>query len=199
MITHIGGGIRANGDEFPYFKVIINAIHEAGGSIARNWVQSANHKVTQKIENDEDVDWGGAVRENDYAMNIADLYIAETTAYRLYHGYELAQALQKGIPVLLVSRTSFRPYAISGVKNKLLTMKTYETTEELADIVKKFITAHEMAPEDRYVQTPVDYKLAGYLHGASRAQNKTKGEVLRELALLGLELQKITERNKKSR
>lgn len=199
MIVHIGGGIRASGEEFPYFKVIINTIHKTGGAIARNWVETSNHKVERNAQKDDEVVWDEVVLENDYGLAKADLYIAETTAYRLYHGYELAQALQKGIPVLLVSRTSFRPYAISGVKNKLLTMKTYGTTEELADIVKKFITAHEMAPEDRYVQTPVDYKLAGYLHDASRAQNKTKGEVLRELAQLGLELQKITEHNKKSR
>ncbi len=142
------------------------------------------------------MDWAYAVRENEYAVARADLYIAETTTYRLYHGYELSLALQKGIPVLLVSRKSFRQYAISGVKNKLLTMKTYKDRKELAEIVREFIAANQMASEDLTVQTPIDRVLLTYLDDMASAAGKTKGEALYELAKLGMQVQKITAEKK---
>ena len=104
MLVHIGGGIRAADKEFIDFKIIIDTLHGIGSAIARNWIEASNY-ATQKGVTDEEIDWEYAAHENERAIQMADLYIAEVTAYRLYHGYELALALQKGIPALLVSRT----------------------------------------------------------------------------------------------
>ena len=83
MIIHLGGGVRANDYELKYFKTIIDEINHNCGQIVHNWIQSANHKVTSELQKDNEVDWNDAVREKSYAMAKADLYIAETTAYRL--------------------------------------------------------------------------------------------------------------------
>lgn len=187
MIIHLGGGIRASGEDLPYFRNIVDIIQQHGDIVARNWIELSHHSADVKNVKDDQVVWRETFKQNEDALNRADIFIAEVSTYRLYSGYELAVALQQHKPILLVSRKSFKQFAISGIDNKLLTMKEYSTESELTKIVKSFLEVNSIPPSDKEVSISLDLRLYSYLREASKNTDKTDGELLRDLARRGLE------------
>jgi len=187
MIVHIGGGARAIGDDLPFFRTIIDTIQAKGCYVARNWIEITNHNVTVRAIEDQDVDWVDIADQNEEALRRADAYIADTTAYRLFNGYELAKALEQGKPVLLVSRKSFKQFAISGVQNDLLTMKEYSTEEELRQIVAEFLAKNTIPEDAKEVSVPLDLQLHSYISEQHTKKGTPKSDILNELAKRGLQ------------
>ena len=186
MIVHIGGGARALGDDLPYLRKIIDIVREEGDEISRNWIEITNHNVTVKDIKPEQVDWEDIASQNKLALARADVYVADVTAYRLSNGYELAQALQQNKPVLLVSRKSFKQFAISGVHDELLTMREYATSEELGKIVREFLGKNRIPSDEKTVEVSLDLELYKYLKQQETNTDRATSDILYELAKRGL-------------
>lgn len=185
MIIHLGGGRRGTGDDLPYFRAIISTVNGRGDTIANNWVEASNHRFVTKHIQDDEMDWDEVVTRNTESMELADVYIAEVTTYRLYHGYELMNMLQQKKPVLLVARKSFKQFAISGVHHNLLTMKNYETESDLEAIVNNFLDKYSQITE-KSVTIPMDPRIISFLEESEKRSSKSRREILLDLINQGI-------------
>ncbi len=181
MIVHITGGVMADEEIAPYLRKIIAATHEVGAQVAENWVETSHSRTTRGIT-PADMEWGSIVEQRTNSISRADAVIIEVTDYRLFHGFEMMLALEQNKPVLLVSRKSFKEFAISGYKNDDLSMKEYATLDELDAIVRKFIKENDIRKEDLTLKATVNKRLYRRLEKMSRDMGKTKSEILVDLA-----------------
>jgi hypothetical protein len=189
MLVHLGGGIRATGEDLPFFRNVVDSIREHGDVIAHNWIEVSHHNAEVKLQEDDEVDWREIFKDHEAALKQADVFIAEVSTYRLFHGYELAKAMQQGKPALLVSRKPFAQFAISGMEDDSVWMKEYETSEELKKIVFDFLEENTVSLTDRDITIPVDLRLHRYIVEACKKSGKTQAEVVRDLVQLQLKEQ----------
>lgn len=181
MIVHIGGGARNIGEDLPYLRRIIGIIREHGGHVARNWIEVTAHNVQIKAIKDSDVNWQEIARQNREALEISDLYIAEVTSYRLSAGYEMSQAMQLGIPVLLLSRKPFRERAICGIQHDLFVMKDYSSLDDLERHVSEFIKTNIAPASELNRMIALTPRLYAYVKEQMQKTDETEDDVLLRL------------------
>lgn len=117
----------------------------------------------------------------------ADVVIVEGTHNRFSQGYQMANALQAGKPVLLLYRPA-PARSFSGLNHKLLTKCEYTTVEELDAIVQKFLRDFTPKKLELEVKIARNSKLQRYLEGQAERMGKTEDQILLDLATIGLKV-----------
>lgn len=192
MLVHLGAWSEEPGNALAQLDSIVEVLHENNIGIARNWVGQYQYRTSKEVL-DNQMDWRYAEDENEASLARADAYIAEVTSYRLYHGYELANALSQNKPVLLLANKPFKQFAISGVDNRLLHLYEYKSMQDLQSAVVDFINKVNVPRDRKEVTVPVSQELYHYLADKSRRSHKTDGELIQDLAEDGLKYRKLIE------
>lgn len=180
MIVYLTGSSWQLKEDLEYLRTATRAIEDNGGVLARDWVETAFNRAKSKKER-ATVDWGEVIDGAIKAISRADLVIVEATSYRFSQGYQVAIALQQKKPVLVISRIPYENKSILGIKNKLLTLKRYETKLELKDVIGNFMKDNTISTKDLRFNFFIDRKIYNYLRSVSYETGKNKSEIIRDL------------------
>jgi hypothetical protein len=177
MIVFLTGSSWQQHEDLPFLRQATKTIQEHGGVLARDWIETTFERSAKGGK----IDWGKAMQGTLDAITRADVLIIEATSYRFSQGYQTAVALQQKKPVLIVSRVPFAGRSISGIKNKLLTLAQYSTTEELDKIIKKFMRDNSISTKDLRFNFFIDRQIYNYLRSVAYETGKNKSEIIRDL------------------
>jgi len=178
MIIHLTGSAQNIEKDMPFYRRMIQIIHENDGILARDWIETAYHGRNKKGSSD-DVE---AVSEADLeAIGRSDIVIIDITHHGFAQGFQAATSINQKKPLLLISRTPIKKHAISGYKSKLLTTAEYKTEEDLDKIIKQFIIDNTIATKDLRFNMFIDRPIYNYLRSVSFESGKNKSEIIREL------------------
>lgn len=191
MIVHLGGSSGMVGEDLDFMRRIMQTSYENGATIAYDWVDSTYNKLNRLNGKNEDADWDYIVDMNLNAIRRSEAVIIECSSYSLFQGYQIAVALQQKKPVLVVTRSSIKGRAISGIRDKLLSIKEYKTEEELDAIVKQFIHENTISTKDLRFNMFIDRRIYNYLREESYQTGKNRSEIIRDL------LEREIDRNEK--
>lgn len=183
MVINFIGSIRNLDENLPYFRKIIETIHDQGHVLARDWIGIVTATGDPKsYRESEKIDWTDVHNENVAALKRSDIVIVEATAYSFQQGFFTSLALQNKKPTLVIVRgedITKRP--VGGFKYKLLTKASYNTEEELEKIVKKFIRANTISTKDLRFNFFIDRSIYNYLREISHETGQNKSEIIRKL------------------
>jgi len=177
---HISGSGMHLNEDMPYIQTIVRAVYENKGSVTRYWFEAIRTRHELGIS-DEEADWGVIHQENDDVITQSDLVIVETTRDYFYQGYQAYVAAQRKKPTLVVTRSPIKGRFISGITSKYITLKTYQTEDELAAIVTKFIKANTIPTKDLRFNFIIDRQIYRYLREKSYETGRNKSEIIREI------------------
>jgi len=184
MIVHVivsNNGIK---ESLPYLQSAVEAIHDSGAVLSRDWIGAAKRHVEKSSEpdlSDTISDWNQFHQENLDSLSRADIVLADVTSYTFPDGFYTLYALEHKKPVLLVTRNDIRTCLLAGIQHKLLTTSHYDTKEDLKKIVTKFIKANTIATKDLRFNFFIDRQIYSYLREVSYETGKNKSEIIREL------------------
>jgi hypothetical protein len=182
MIVQIIGNAKNLPEDLPFYHNILEAIHDDGAVIARDWISAAQNRIDKGIiRDDTKVEWDDVHKENSEAISRADIVIIEATNYGFQEGFYTSQALQQKKPVLLLTREDTRGRLMHGIKNKLFSIQHYDTGEDIAKIVGKFIKSNTVSTKDLRFNFFIDRHIYNYLREVSYETGKNKSEIIREL------------------
>lgn len=182
MIVQIIGNAKNLEEDLPFYHTITEVIHDHGAVIARDWISAAQNRLNKGIVRDDTkVEWSDVHKENSEAISRSDIVIIEATNYGFQEGFYVSQALNQKKPVLIVTRENVRGRLVYGIKHKLLAVHHYDTQEELAKIVSKFVKDNTIATKDLRFNFFIDRQIYSYLREASYETGKNKSEIIREL------------------
>lgn len=180
MTVYLGGGSRHLDEDMPFYRKIMDVVHRNAHVLVYDWVNPAfSHR--NEIDYSE-FDWKGILQNNLEAIARADLVVIEGTWYGFAEGYFTMVALQQKKPVLCVMRnTELEGRIVSGITDKLFTLKSYSSEQELEKIVDKFIHENTLTSRDLRFNFFIDNEIYNHLRWASFKTGKTKAEIIREL------------------
>jgi hypothetical protein len=182
MIIQIIGSAQNLSDDLPFYHSVLEAIHDAGAVVARDWISAAQNRIDKSIVRDDTkIDWDDIHRENSEAITRSDIVIIEATNFGFQEGFYTSQALQQKKPVLLLTRNNIRGLLIHGIKNKLLTTQHYDSHDDINKIVGKFIKSNTISTKDLRFNFFIDRHIYSYLREVSYETGKNKSEIIREL------------------
>lgn len=182
MIIQIIGSAKNLAKDLPFYHKVLEAIHDDGAVIARDWISAAQNRMDKNIVRDDTkVDWNDVHKENSEAITRSDIVIIEATNYGFQEGFYMSQALQQKKPVLLLTRNNVRGLLVHGIKNKILTIQQYSTHDDLKKAVSKFIRTNTISTKDLRFNFFIDRHIYNYLREVSYETGKNKSEIIREL------------------
>lgn len=120
------------------------------------------------------------------AIERADVVIVESTFKSFGSGFQVAMALQKKKPTLLLvnKRNVVNESKISqGISDPLFLRKEYAGREDLHKIVTDFIEDHTYKTKDLRFNFVLDPPLYNHIRWKSFKTKKTKAEIVRELLI----------------
>lgn len=158
----------------------MQAVYDANAVVFRDWLDAArNHAKEQGTGISSD--WEAILNDNLEAIKRSDLIIIEATQNRFSQGFQAFVAAQHKKPTLIVTRSEVKNHFISGVDNKLISVKRYATNNELQGIVTKFIQQHSIPEKDLRFNMILDRRIYKYLRDTSYETGKNKSQIVREL------------------
>lgn len=191
MIIHFGGPSFGIEKRIKLYRGIINLIHELDHNIAHDWIEPAYHKAL-KSQNDSQShlipNWEAVCAMLEDSINRCDIAIiyAAPESY-MGVGYQIALALQKNKPVLVIrEKEDITTIFITGVRNPLLTL-IESSADTLEDNIKSFITQNDVNLKDLRFNFVIDRQIHNYLKWLSYDSGKTKAEIVRDLIMEDLE------------
>ena len=136
MRIYFSGAIAGGRDNLPVYRHIVARLKSLGHSVPTEHVADPN------VLDDERVVAPRAVYERDVAwINESQAMIADISTPSLGVGYEIACALQRGVPTLCVYREGlFVSKMITGNPSPHLTIATYRDTAELDRHIDTFLS-----------------------------------------------------------
>lgn len=176
MRIHLTGSSSHLDADLTYLRAIVKAVHEAGGSIVHNWVEMAYYRSKSKNGYDNS-EWSDIVSNNIDAISRADALIIEGSNYGFFQGFQASFAMQRRCPVLFLSRHDYGDRAISGISSPLLTVKTYETEAEVAQIIANFFTLNV----SRNIELEIDERNYTFLRGEALLSGKSESDIVNDL------------------
>lgn len=187
MNVHIAGSRYEIIENIENLRRIIDAVHEEGHSLDRDWIEPTYQSVKQGKEV-PDLDWTLIYQESLEAIHRADVVIADSTIPSFSVGFQVATALQMKKPVLILNKDGVKnspfPSGIAvGVSYKSFTEDT------LKPVVKDFLHENDIQLKDMRFNFFIDRPIYNYLRWAAHKTGKTKAEILRELVLREIEKQ----------
>lgn len=183
MIAHLVGSSSDMDADFQYLNAIVKAVRESNASLIRNWVDTANHRMTEGSTPYTPEEWEDIMSENEAALASADVVIVEATHNRFSQGYQLASALHTGKPTLLLYRGD-EPRSFIGLSSELLEKAHYETQEDLNKVISKFISEHRAESAKRHIEYKMSPLAQKRLEAMSAKTGKTSDQILNDLVEL---------------
>jgi hypothetical protein len=137
MQIYFCGAIMGGRDHLPAYR------HIVGHLLSRGHIVPTVHVADPEVLNRESALSAREVFQRDEAwIRQADAMIAEISTPSLGVGYEIARGLQRGIPVLCLYRSDLTvSKMISGNTSPHLEVKTYDSPDELALLMDRFLAA----------------------------------------------------------
>lgn len=178
MIVHLAASLRNPEADTEYLRAIIEVIHDKGGALTFNWLETA---LARHKDIASSMDSKRYVETNLEAIKRSDVVVVELTYYSFSQGFLIAAALQHKKPVLVVSRTSFSGEMVTGIVDSLFQYKEYSTKEELEQLVNTFINKNTIHTKDLRFNMFLTRQIFKYLEDTSRETGKNKSEIIREL------------------
>jgi hypothetical protein len=182
MVIDFIGSTRNFENDLPYYKKIIEVIHDKGSVLARDWIGVVTTAGEARSYRQKDVEWADVHNENVEALKRSDIVIIEATAYSFQQGFFTAYSLQRKKPTLVLIREGdLAKHPLSGFKDKLLTVSSYRSHDDLENIIKKFIRANTISTKDLRFNFFIDRSIYNYLRELSYETGKNKSEIIRKL------------------
>lgn len=192
MVVHIVSSYREHNEtDLRFLRCIKAAISSNESTLSRDWIDL----VTNKVKNDTlfDEDWSSVIADNAESLRRSDVCIIEATNYGFYDGYQFSQALDLGLPVLIVGRINLKKWAVSGISSPQITLETYETEEQLSSIIGDFLKQQQNNRME--VSVAADSIVYSYIKDLGERSHKTDGELLADLAKDGIKYRRLLERD----
>lgn len=182
MIIYFSGSTRALQKDIGVYRKILFIIHALGHNLHNDWLETAWLRASGKAQKEWDIE--AIVQNAAISIESSELFIAEVSDVSTFGvGYEVAYALQKKKPVLLLAREEDVPNSYAtGVKNELITFKKY-APEDLNKIIEDFIKEHTLKKKDLRFNFVIDRQIYNHLRWRAYKSSKTKAEVVRDLLL----------------
>ncbi len=179
---HISGTGMHLDEDTPYLKCIVRAIFKNGCTVTRYWFEMIRTRHELGLS-DDDNDWETIHQENEDTISKSDLVIVDATHDYFYQGYQALVSAQRKKPTLVVTRSPIKGRFISGIASKYITLKTYQTEDELEALVTKFIKANTIPAKDLRFNFIIDRQIHRYLRDKSYETGRNKSEIIREILL----------------
>lgn len=179
-MVHVTGSARHFDEDLEYLQAIVNAVYANHATVFREWLGAAASRKKQH-QPDDAVDWATILDDNVDAIKKSDLVIVEASQARFSQGFQAYIAAQYKKPTLVVTRSEVKERFISGVGNKLITLKRYSTVAELEEIIAKFIKHNTIPEKDLRFNMILDRRIYKYLRDTSYETGKNKSQIVREL------------------
>lgn len=177
MIIHLTGSSRHLDEDLPILQKIAQLVEQNDCKLANNWLTEAQSRVNDPTATDWQAIMAGVLED----VSRADIIIVEGTHYSFMQGYQTAIALMQKKPVLLLSRNPFTSRSVVGLKNRLLTLETYQSTEDLQKIVSNFIRANTISTKDLRFNMFIDRPIYNHLRNLAYETGKNRSEIIRDL------------------
>lgn len=176
-------------EEIKYFRIIVEAIHKRGHSLAKDWLEPGYLRYTHK-QPDEVIDWSASCRANIEAIPPCDVVIAEISTKSFGVGYQVGLAVSQKKPTLLLRREGVSKEAFLGGLDNSYVYKAEYTTKNIDQIIGDFLEKDEDEAKDIRFNLLIDKKLNNYLKQNALKSGRTKAEIIRDL--LSKELDRST-------
>lgn len=179
-MVHVTGSARYFDEDLEYLQAIVRTVYANHATVFREWLGAAASRQKQNPPFDS-VDWASILNDNVDAIKKSDLVIVEASQARFSQGFQAYIAAQYKKPTLIVTRSETKERFISGVGNKLITLKRYSTIAELEEIITKFIKQNTIPEKDLRFNMILDRRIYKYLRDTSYETGKNKSQIVREL------------------
>ncbi len=187
MIIHLTSSRTSVVKDIATLRQIIAIIHKLGHVLARDWVEPQYHISTTR--NAPEMPTAQVYKQSMDAIDRADLIIVEGSEKSFGCGLQVATALQKKKPTLLLiekSRAKNQSAIAEGLSDPIFTRKIYDK-QEIEHIVAEFIKDNTVSTKDLRFNFVIDRQLYNHIRWKSFRARKTKAEVVRELLLRDME------------
>lgn len=181
MIVHFTTASESVVDNIRVMRKIISIIHETGHVLSRDWIEPFYILAEKRVE--------GLSPEQTYRLNVdavdrADVLIVEGSRYSFSSGFQIALALQKKKPTLLLINKTYNNegYMSKGINDPCLKRVEY-SDNNLAREIKHFIVDNTISIKDLRFNFVIDRKIYHHLNKRSYESGRTKAEILRDLLL----------------
>jgi hypothetical protein len=169
-------------NDLPYLQKIMEVIYKNHALLARDWLGAAIARK-KKTPDVEKVDWVHIVNESLDAIRRADVIIAEVTFSDFNQGLQTYIAAQYKKPTLVLTRSEIEGHFISGINDKYLTVKHYDTMEDIESLVSDFIAKNAIPPRDLRFNMFLDRHIYKFLRDMSYETGVNKSEIVRQTLL----------------
>jgi len=178
MIVHLIASIQDSRKDTDYLRRIVEVIHDQGGVLAHNWLESA---VNHPKENTCNSDWEPRAETSLEALKRSDIVIIDLTHYTFSQGFMVAAAIECKKPILAISRESIKSTLAGGIEDSLFNYKKYSTTDELTSAVRSFILQNTIHTKDLRFNMFLTRRTSRYLDDTSRETSRSRSEIIREI------------------
>ncbi len=164
---------------FPIYKQICEIIVSLGHELTRDWIDEA----LQNQETKNKVDFDKLYADIITSIINADVAIVEGTVKGLTAGHQMTIALQKGKPVLHLHQSTNRDMfslTTNGVISELLNDEVYTNTNELPEIIEKFLEENKTGKKTRF-NLVLSSQEDRYIEWSAFIHKKSKTELIRGL------------------
>ena len=186
MIVHFAASSKSVVDDIETLRAIITTIHEHGHVVARDWIEPFRIAI-QKGRSD--VSPEEVYQFNMDAIARADLVIVEGSHVSFSSGFQVAAALARKKPVLILvnsSKVTNESILSQGITDPLLKRSAY-TSVTLKERVSEFINDNTISTKDLRFNFVIDRQLYNHIRWKSFKTRKTKAEIVRELLMKDME------------
>lgn len=165
MIIHVTGAVKQFQKQAPFIATIAKIAQQNDCALAADRPYDGTMTLEAEIE----------------AVGRADVVIIEASDYGFEQGMQAAIALQQKKPVLIVSQQSLEDSAVAQYQNRLITLETYTSQDDLAKAVTRFIRTNTISTKDLRFNMFIDRPIYNYLRTQAYETGKNKSEIIRDL------------------
>ena len=162
-----------------HYLSIVDNIKSLGHTLTREWLQIAIDY--DKANRKEKIDWQEIHQEVANSILACDLAIFECTESSFSIGYQIALALEKRKPILILSlenaERDLNDTFISGIATDIVSFRKYNK-DTLNGILEEFFIENERGGEKFKFNFYLDKNLENYLDWASYYYKKSKADIL---------------------
>ncbi len=189
MIIHFSASTRNISHDIHKYRKILNKTRQLGHSIAHDWVETAWLKTQSQGRDTEGRDLKEIVMEVESGLEMGELAIVEASNISTFGvGYELALALQKKKPTLVLVDAQVASYSYAAaLAHDLLTICIYKDEASMEKGVEVFIRENTIRTKDLRFNFVIDRQIYNHLRNRSFATGKTKAELVRDLLVTDIE------------
>lgn len=180
MVIHFSAAYSEAIEKIDTMRQIVETIHSLGHVVSRDWLEPlyANAKKNKSFNVDN------SYRFIVEAIDRAEVVIIEGSAGGFEVGFEVATALQKQKPTLLLieGHKGKSSSLMFKMENPLLKTIIYKK-DSLRSVLHVFIQENTVNTKDLRFNFVLDRKLYHFLRRKAHKTQKTKAEIVRELLL----------------